>query len=112
MKDIGIPELKAHASELVRHVAEEHATYTITRRGRPVGVLAPPDFVQPQRAETDDAAWQRLRELWRRADQAGKPGKIEPAILPVEIAAALAHAGEKPAWAADYAESMLNEANE
>ena len=69
MKDIGIRELKAHASELVRHVAEEHATYTITRRGRPVGILAPPDFVTPKEWDTDGNAWERLLTL---ADRIGK----------------------------------------
>lgn len=48
MKEIGIRELKAKASELVRHVAEDHAVYTITRRGRPVGVLVPSDYVAPK----------------------------------------------------------------
>jgi prevent-host-death family protein len=75
MKDIGIRELKAKASELVRHVAEEHATYTITRRGRPVGVLAPIDFGAPKPSKAGDAAWQRLRELWSRADKSGRPDK-------------------------------------
>ena len=69
MKDIGIRELKAHASELVRHVAEEHATYTITRRGRPVGVLAPPDFVVPKAETSGCDAWERLLAL---ADRIGK----------------------------------------
>ena len=36
MKDIGIRHLKAHASDLVRQVSENHATYTITRRGHAV----------------------------------------------------------------------------
>ena len=75
MKDIGIRELKAHTSDLVRHVAEEHATYTITRRGLPVGVLAPPDFVPLKRSKAGDAAWDRLEELWTRADQSSRPRK-------------------------------------
>ncbi|MCX6995886.1 MAG: type II toxin-antitoxin system Phd/YefM family antitoxin [Kiritimatiellaeota bacterium] len=75
MKDIGIRELKKRASELVRHVAEEHATYMITRRGRPVGVLVPPDFVQPKRSQAGDAAWTRLEELWTRVDQSSRPRK-------------------------------------
>ena len=75
MKDIGIRELKAKASELVRHVAEEHVTYTITRRGRPVGVLAPPDFVQPKRSKAGDAAWDRLEELWERIGKSPRPRK-------------------------------------
>jgi len=33
---------------------------------------------------------------------------IEPAILPVEIAAALVRAGEPPAWATRYAESVIS----
>ena len=75
MKDIGIRELKAKASELVRHVAEEHAVYTITRRGRPVGVLAPADYVPPKRSKAGDAAWDRLQELWARADKSPPPEK-------------------------------------
>ena len=69
MKDIGIRELKAKASELVRHVAEEHATYTITRRGRPVGVLAPTDFVAPTENGAGRDAWERMLAL---ADRIGK----------------------------------------
>lgn len=66
MKDIGIRQLKAHASDLVRKVAEEHATYTITRRGRPVGILAPTDFKPPACNEGGDAAWKRFEECLNR----------------------------------------------
>ena len=75
MKDIGIRELKSRASELVRHVAEEHATYTITRRGRAVGVLAPADFHPPERSQAGDAAWGRLEALWARVDKSRPPRK-------------------------------------
>lgn len=71
MKDIGIRELKAHASELVRHVAEEQATYTITRRGRTVGVLAPPDFLAGVPERGGDAAWDHLLAL---VDRSGAEG--------------------------------------
>ena len=47
------------------------------------------------------------RELLRLVRQASVP-LIEPAILPVEIAAALARAGEPPAWATGYAESVIS----
>jgi prevent-host-death family protein len=68
MKEIGIRELKSKASELVRHVAEEHATYTITKRGRPVGVLAPPDLVAltPKGKDAGRDAWDRLLALANR----------------------------------------------
>ncbi len=46
------------------------------------------------------------RDLLRLVREADAP-LIEPAILPVEIAAALARAGESPAWATEYAESIL-----
>lgn len=41
MPDVGVRELKIRASEIVRDVREHRARYTITYRGRPVGVLAP-----------------------------------------------------------------------
>ena len=63
MKDIGIRELKSQASHLVRQVAEDHVTYTITRRGRPVGILAPADFVPAAARGKPDAAWDRLVAL-------------------------------------------------
>ena len=75
MQDIGIRELKARASELVRHVAEEHATYTITRRGRPVGILAPTEVARPLRSKAGDAAWDRLEELWERIGKSPRPRK-------------------------------------
>ena len=60
MNEIGIRELKARASELVRNVAEDKAVYTITRRGRPVGVLAPVDYVDAKGREAGREAWERL----------------------------------------------------
>ena len=81
MKDIGIRELKARASELIRHVAEEQATYTITRRGLPVGVLAPADFVQPKQPNGADAARGRLEELWDRVDKTSRPRRSSLAEL-------------------------------
>ena len=68
MKDIGIRELKARASEVVRRVAEDGECYTITRRGRAVGVLAAPGFVAPEARSPDARAWERLMAL---ADRIG-----------------------------------------
>jgi len=75
VNEIGIRDLKAKASELVRHVAEDHAVYTITRRGRPVGVLAPTDYVPHARTAKNDEAWDRLEEMWRRFDASPPPKK-------------------------------------
>ena len=71
MKDIGIRDLKAHASALVRQVSENHATYTITRRGHAVGVLAPPGFVAPAAGAATAQAWDRLTQLADKLDQGG-----------------------------------------
>lgn len=47
------------------------------------------------------------REVLRLVKQAAIT-LIEPAILPVEITAALAHAGVNPTWAVEYAENALD----
>lgn len=75
MKDIGIRQLKAHASDLIRRVAEEHATYTITRHGRPVGVLAPSDYKPPAQAGDGKAAMDRIENIWDRADKSKRRNK-------------------------------------
>lgn len=73
MKDIGIRDLKAHASDLVRQVSEEHATYTITRRGRPVGILGPVDSERRPCAKPAAGvqSWDRLLAI---ADRLNHPG--------------------------------------
>ena len=63
MKEIGIKTLKAHASKLVRNVAEQKATYAVTCRGKAVGVLAPAGFLMPADPTDGDAAWERLERL-------------------------------------------------
>jgi prevent-host-death family protein len=75
MNEIGIRELKAKASELVRRVAEDHAVYTITRRGRPVGVLAPADFVPAKGREAGREAWARLLSVADRMAKQPTPRK-------------------------------------
>ena len=61
MPEIGVRELKARASEIVRDVRERRARYTVTHRGRPVGVLLPID--EAPLARDDDATWERLKAL-------------------------------------------------
>jgi antitoxin (DNA-binding transcriptional repressor) of toxin-antitoxin stability system len=63
MKDIGIRELKARASHWVRSVSENHATYAITRRGKTVGLLVPPEFQNSSSLKGADAGWDRLLTL-------------------------------------------------
>jgi prevent-host-death family protein len=65
--EIGVRELKARASQILRNVRERRARYLITHRGRPVGLLLPLEearMVPP--APTDEsgtAAWEELTRL-------------------------------------------------
>lgn len=67
MPDVGVRELKTHASEIVRNVRENRARYVITYRGRPVGVLLPleetPEIQAPVGGEAGATVWEELSEL-------------------------------------------------
>ncbi len=67
MAEIGIRELKARASEIVREVREQQASYVVTHRGRPVGLLTPFDEVSeitsPATEYGAGDAWGRLQRL-------------------------------------------------
>jgi len=73
MPRVGIRELKARASEIVRAVREEKAQYVITYQGQPVGVLSPIDeqqldalLVQAVCRPTDEELTAELDELSQR----------------------------------------------
>jgi len=78
MKEIGIRELKTHASELVRRVAEEQATYTITRRGRSVGALTPLSFRVSGNSGKSRVSWDCLLAL---ADRLEAQGGQQPSAV-------------------------------
>lgn len=59
-REIGIRELKTHTSQWVGRVAEQKATYTVTRWNKPVAVLAPPDYHHPHDNQTSHEAWDRV----------------------------------------------------
>jgi prevent-host-death family protein len=67
MPDVGVRELKAHASEIIRAVRERRARYVITYRGRPVGLLSPLDetgMASPAATGgVEDDAWETLSRL-------------------------------------------------
>lgn len=67
MTEIGVRELKVHASEIVRNVRERRARYLITHRGRPIGLLLPLDDTKavPSAPEAESAAtaWEELTRL-------------------------------------------------
>ena len=65
MAEIGVRELKARASAVIRAVREKRAHYVITHRGRPVGLLVPlaePMASEATLRETEDV-WEELNRL-------------------------------------------------
>ena len=66
MEEIGVRELKARASEIVRAVRDRRARYLITYRGRPVGVLLPlgdTGVIEWVLQDRPEAAWNELVAL-------------------------------------------------
>jgi prevent-host-death family protein len=78
MEEIGIRELKARASELVRAVKERRARYLITQRGRPVAVLLPADAVPPR--PDPDEVWARLEKI---REELGKGWQSEKSAVEI-----------------------------
>jgi len=64
---VGVRELKASASEIIRNVRDRRARYVITYRGRPVGVLMPLDETHPvlplSARQAEASAWETLTRL-------------------------------------------------
>jgi len=83
MRDIGIRELKTKASEIIRNVWKRRARYTITYRGRPVGVLLPLERAIPPKPETDASsdAWEELARLGSSIARRWPKGKTSGEIL-------------------------------
>jgi len=67
MPDIGVRELKTRTSEIVRNVWKRRFRYTITYRGRPVGLLLPLERAPGPEAEASLASshdtWAELTRL-------------------------------------------------
>jgi len=78
MEEIGIRELKARASEVVRAVKERRARYIITQRGRPAAVLVPLDALAPQ--PNTDEVWARLERI---REELGKGWQSEKSAVEI-----------------------------
>jgi prevent-host-death family protein len=61
MEEIGIRELKARASDVVRAVKEKRARYVVTQRGVPAALIIPLDAVPAK--PSDDEVWERLIKI-------------------------------------------------
>lgn len=78
MEKVGIRELKARASELVRAVRENRAQYVITQRGEPVAILLPVDAVPPP--PDPDEVWARLEAI---REELGKGWQSEKSAVEI-----------------------------
>jgi prevent-host-death family protein len=73
MPDVGVRELKTHASEILRRVRQHRTRYIITYRGRPVAILAPLEVAAQDRAlPCGDAAHGAWDELTRLGEEIGR----------------------------------------
>jgi prevent-host-death family protein len=64
MLEIGVRDLKIHASEIVRKVKEKRACYIITHRGHPVAAIVPVGDTQWY-SSSENSAWDDLVKLGR-----------------------------------------------
>ncbi len=64
MPEVGVRELKAKTSEILRAIRERRARYVVTYRGRPVAALIPLDDAAAVEAPGGEReAWGRLERL-------------------------------------------------
>lgn len=57
--ELGVRELKARASEVLRDVKERRARYIVSSRGRPIAAIVPLDAPLPA-TEAEPSAWDEL----------------------------------------------------
>jgi prevent-host-death family protein len=67
-EEIGVRELKERASEVVKRVREQQATYDVTYRGKVVAHIVPAGKPRMTEAE-EDRLWAEIDEL---AEEIGK----------------------------------------
>jgi prevent-host-death family protein len=79
MPEIGVRDLKTHASEIIRQVRDRQARYIITYRGQPVGLLLP---LKEPRLQVADP-WDELVQLGQAIGQSWQTGQTSGEILVV-----------------------------
>ena len=75
MHAIGVNELKTHTSEIMRMVREERISYTITYRGKPVGVLLPLEENGGVSKEKNQDPWSKLEKIREKMSSLPRPEK-------------------------------------
>ncbi len=84
MPEIGVRELKTHASQIIRQLRDQRTRYVVTFRGKPVAVLLPLPEAGLPAPEAGDDPWAELTELGRAISQ-GWPGDKTGADLLSEM---------------------------
>lgn len=72
MAEIGVRELKTHASEILRRVRDQRARYVVTYRGRPVGLLVPLEGLGESPLPSEESASSAWEELVRLGEEIGR----------------------------------------
>jgi prevent-host-death family protein len=80
MSEIGVRELKIHASEIVRKVKEKRMRYVVTLRGRPVAAIIPVEETRPG-SDSDASAWDELVSLGQQIGRKWQSKKSSTEIL-------------------------------
>lgn len=62
MTQVGVRDLKTHASKILEEVEQKRSRYVITKRGRPIGILLPVEDA-PTKKATSSSAWEELERL-------------------------------------------------
>lgn len=76
MPKVGVRDLKARASAIIRDLRENRTSYTITYRGKPVGMLTPVDEIKEQ-IETQPDGW---GEMLRIMEETSDPWESEKTL--------------------------------
>ena len=81
-RHVGVRELKARASGILREVREARASYVVTHRGRAIGVILPlePEKAEPREADAA-AAWAAFMKAGRALGKKMRPGVSGVQIL-------------------------------
>jgi prevent-host-death family protein len=80
MSEIGVRELKIHASEVVRRVKEKRERYIVTHHGHPVAAIVPIEDSQTD-LSTDISAWDDLERLGQQISQGWQASQSSVEIL-------------------------------
>jgi prevent-host-death family protein len=80
MSDIGVRELKIHASEIIRKVKETRARYIVTHHGRPVAAIIPIEEAHPL-PESGASAWEELVSLGKKIGENWQADQSSTEIL-------------------------------